>query len=107
MTKKSTDQQLQGQASAADIKKWKELHGDIHYIIHDDKIVYFKPPTRTEVGYGMTYGAGNVLETAIKTMEVCFLGGAQELMEDDAFLSSAALRFDKLTQFKQVELGKL
>lgn len=104
---KAQPKKPEGQVSQEQIDQWKQLHGEVHYIAHDNKIAYFRKPGRLEIGHGMTYGAGNVLEMSIATMQVCYLGGCDALMEDELFLSSAGLRFNDLVELRQVEMGKL
>ncbi len=104
----SAKKKLKGQVDEKQIAEWKNLVGDeLITIVHEGAISYFKKPGRTEIGQGMTAGAGNMLEIQIKTLEACFLGGDNGLFEDEEALIGSALEFDQHVSIKKTQLGKL
>ena len=100
---------LKGQVANNQIEEWKKDHNldKVITVVYDGAISYFKKPGRTEIGQGMTAGAGNLLEIQIHTMVACFLGGDNGLLENDEALIGAAMEFDQHVTIKKTQLGKL
>ena len=107
---KPNQTKLKGQATPKQIEEWKtDLNNgeELVTVVNEGCIAYFKKPGRTEIGQGMTLGAGNSLEVQIKTWEACFIGGDNSIFSDDMACISAGIDFyAEHVKFKNIQLGK-
>jgi len=76
-----------GEVDAAQISEWKKAHPQGIYKVESDNgcVAYFKKPTRTEVNYALAQvDPAHPLAHLVALAEATFLGGAEELLEDNA-----------------------
>lgn len=91
------------------IESWKKQHGDVIQYTVEDKVAYFRKPTRQEISYASV--ASNQMKDAVKYTETlmrsCWLGGDMEILERDEYFLGAAPIIDALTEVKAGEIKKL
>ena len=91
------------------IESWKKQHGDVIQYTVEDKVAYFRKPTRQEMSYAAV--ASNQMKDALKYTETlmrsCWLGGDMEIRERDEYFLGAAPIIDALTEVKAGEIKKL
>lgn len=77
--------ELVGQASGEQIEKWKKEHKDGIYAIEaDGHVGYFRNPCRGDVNAAVAaYDADRGLATSEKFAELTFIGGSEELLQND------------------------
>lgn len=91
------------------IEDWKKKHGDVIQYTVEDKVAYFRKPTRQEMSYASV--ASNQMKDAVKYTETlmrsCFLGGDTDILEEDEYFLGAAPIIEALTEVKAGEIKKL
>lgn len=91
------------------IEEWKKQHGDVVSYTVEDKVGYFRKPTRQELSYASV--ASNQMKDSLKYSEVlmssCFLGGDRDILEKDEYFLGAAPVIEALSEAKVGELKKL
>lgn len=74
----------------------------------DGKIGYVRKPTREEMKYAMTLATKNdPLGMVEEILKSCWLGGDQELLDDDDYFYGAAMQLQELVEIKAGQLKKL
>lgn len=89
------------------IQAWKEKYGDIFRIKVEDKECYLKKPTRKILGYASVAGQSNPLGFNEVIMRDCWLGGDEQMRNDDTLFLSACSKIAELIEIKDAELEKL
>jgi hypothetical protein len=89
------------------INAWKKEHGDIFKITVEDKVAYFKKPSRKTLGFASMAGQSNPLKFNEVIMRDCFLGGDDEIKTDDTLFLSASAKLGEIIETKEAELEKL
>ena len=91
------------------IEGWKKKHGDVIAYTVEDKVAYFRRPTRQELSYASI--ASNQTKDAIKYSETllnsCWLGGDRDILEVDEYFIGAMSVLDALSEVKIGEVKKL
>lgn len=91
------------------IESWKKQCGDVIQYTVEDKVAYFRKPTRQEISYASV--ASNQMKDVIKysetLMNVCFLGGDREILEKDEYFIGAMAVIEALAEVKTGEVKKL
>ena len=86
---------LIGQATPAEIAAWKEKYtGGIYAVEVNDHIAYFKNPGRAEVNvaFAATRSENSkYLDLVEKFMDLCFIGGSELILTEDALFLGACL----------------
>src|ERR1700761_5814277 len=79
------NQELIGQATAEQIKAWKEKYKDGIYAIQvDGYIAYFKNPNRHELNCAMSKASSDrALDMYEELTNLTFIGGSEEVLKDD------------------------
>lgn len=104
MEKKET---LIGQATAEQIKEWKEAHGNIFTIKTDGHICYLRKPSRKAISYASVAGKTDPLKFNETLLRECWLGGSEEIRKNDDLFMAASGVLDQLIEIKAAELEKL
>jgi len=91
------------------IEAWKNQNPKgVHEISVDDKKGYVRSPNRNDLKYAMTrLKGGGELDMVEALLEEMWLGGDQELLEDDDYFLGAAMQLQELIKFKDGSLKKL
>lgn len=91
------------------IEGWKKQHGDVIQYTVEDKVAYFRKPTRQEISYASV--ASNQMKDVIKYSETlmnsCFVGGDREILEKDEYFIGAMAVIEALAEVKTGEVKKL
>lgn len=91
------------------IEEWKKQHGDVVSYAVEDKVGYFRKPTRQEISYASV--ASNQMKDLIKYSETlmnsCWLGGDREILERDEYFIGAMSVIEKIAEVKIGEVKKL
>lgn len=97
------------QITQTQIEDWKKKHGDVVSYSVDDKVGYFRKPTRQEISYASV--ASSQMKDAIKYSETlmnsCWLGGDREILDKDEYFIGAMGVIEALTEVKVGEVKKL
>ncbi len=97
-----------GKVTAQQIAEWKEKHGDDFKIeFEDGKEVYLRKPKRKELGYAMSKVQTNPLGFAEVILQNCWLGGDEEVRDNDSYFLGASSQIDELMEVQQASLKKL
>ncbi len=99
--------QLKGQATPDQIKIWKDKYSEIFAIKCEDKVAYLKKPDRKVLGYASAEGQKDPLKFNEILLKNCWIGGSEELRDDDAYFLSVSGKLAELIEIKAVELEKL
>lgn len=91
------------------IEAWKKQNPKgVHELIVDDKKGYLRNPTRNDLKYAMTrLKSGGELDMVEALLEEMWLGGDQELLDDDDYFFGAASQIQELVKVKDGSLKKL
>lgn len=91
------------------IEDWKKQHGDVVSYTVEDKVGYFRKPTRQEISYASV--ASNQMKDVIKysetLMNACWLGGDREILDKDEYFIGAMGVIEALAEVKTGEVKKL
>lgn len=91
------------------IEGWKKKHGDVIAYTVEDKVAYFRKPTRQELSYASI--ASNQMKDVIKysesLMNSCWLGGDRDILEVDEYFIGAMSVIEALAEVKTGEVKKL
>lgn len=96
-----------GQATAEQIKEWKETHGDVFAIRTEGHICYLKKPSRKAISYASVAGKTDPLKFNETLLRECWLGGSEEIRKNDDLFMAASGVLDQLINVKEAELEKL
>lgn len=96
-----------GQATAEQVKGWKEAHGDVFTIKTEGHICYLKKPKRKAISYASVAGKTDPLKFNETLLRECWLGGSEEIRKDDDMFMAASGVLDQLLDVKEAELEKL
>ena len=94
------------------IQEWKRKYGDIFLLIVEDKECYLRKPSRKTLSYASVAGKDNPLgfnEVMLRDVEKggCWLGGDEQIREDDDLFLSVSGKIADLIEIKDAELKKL
>ncbi|MBC7399847.1 MAG: hypothetical protein H7289_07855 [Mucilaginibacter sp.] len=91
------------------IEAWKSEHKrGVWQLSVDGKVGYVRKPTRDEMKYAMTFATKNdPLGMVEEILKSCWLGGDDDLINDDDFFYGAAEQLQTLIEIKAGELKKL
>ncbi len=91
------------------IEAWKKQHPKgVHELTVDDKKGYIRNPNRNDMKYAMSrLKGGGELDMAEALLEEMWLGGDQELLDDDDYFFGAVTQLQELIQVKSGSLKKL
>lgn len=82
---------LTGEASADDIKKWKEANPlGVMQVVIDGRVAYFKQPGFGEINFyhSKATASDQIVERWKAFTEITFLGGCEELITSPKYLGS-------------------
>ncbi len=89
------------------IEAWKKQHGEIYSVTVDDKIGFLKKPDRKALGAAAVIGHNNSIKYNEGLLNNCWLGGDEELRENDAYFLGVSNQLAQIIEIKEVELKKL
>ncbi len=97
------------QVSQTMIEDWKKKHGDVIYYTVEDKVGYFRKPTRQELSYAAVASSQmkDVIKYSETLMNSCWLGGDREILEKDEYFMGAMSVIEALAEVKTGEVKKL
>ncbi len=79
-----------GAATPEQIAEWKKAHTSGIYMLTSDDgkyVAYFKNPSRQEVNASLaSITAGNPLSASEELANLTFIGGAKEMLQEDAYM---------------------
>jgi len=90
----------------AQIAAWKKEHGAVFSISIEDKTCYVRKPTRQILSAAFTQ-QGDPIKMGEFLLNNCWLGGDEEIREDDAMFLAAVAKLNTLVEIKEAELKKL
>ncbi len=97
---------LKGQVSPEQLAEWKAKYGHVWEVSVDGSIAYFKKPSRAALRAALTF----VEKDKVKYMEVivanCWLGGDENMKEDDDLFFGMVGVVPELTAVKHAEIKK-
>lgn len=78
---------LSGQATEAEIEKWRKDHKEVFEFGCKDKVCYLKKPGRRELSFASMTAGRDEYKWNEAIVEACWLGGDEEIKtNDDYFL---------------------
>lgn len=89
------------------IEAWKEKHGDVYSIECEGKVCYVRRPTRKMLGLAATLSGKDPIKYNEVLLKNVWLGGDDELMNDDAYFLGVSGQLAELIDIKDAELKKL
>lgn len=98
---------MKGKASVEQIENWKKQHGEVFEIKADDKVGYIRAPKRAEVGLAFSYMATNPLKSTETILQSCWLGGCEDLRNDDKYFYSINAQINEIIEVAEVKIKKL
>jgi hypothetical protein len=111
----TTEELLPGGVSQKQLDIWKAKHGQVFAIsVAKDKdgkahyTGYLHKPDRNVVGMAMqAYSKQDIVRAGEALIVNCWLGGDQEIQQDDSCFVSAAVQAAELIELRQAEIKKL
>ena len=103
---KGDAQKHQGGVSDAQIEGWKKQYGGIFKMTVGDKVGYMRKPDRKVLAYASSGGTNRikVSETVLRSI---WLGGDEEILENDEYFLGAIQKLDQMLKVREAELEKL
>jgi len=89
-----------------DIAKWKKEHGEIQGIIIGDKVAFLKKPDRRTLSFASVAGQKDPMKFNEIILEHCFIGGDEDIKNDDSLFLAASSKIVDLIEIKEAELVK-
>jgi hypothetical protein len=81
-------------------------HGRLEEVtVYVQKVGYVRKPTRHEIGASMSLQT-DPLTQAEDLLNTCWLGGDEELLDDDDYFQGALMQFQELMAIKTGEIKK-
>ncbi|MCK8143209.1 hypothetical protein MW871_15065 [Flavobacterium sp. I-SCBP12n] len=96
-----------GQASLEEIDAWKAKHGEIFAIVVEDKIGYLRKVDRKTLSFASTVGTKDPMKFNEIILTNCWLGGDEELKNNDDYFLAVSGTLSQLIVVKEAELVKL
>lgn len=90
----------------AQIAAWKKEHKDVFAITVGDKTCYVHKPTRQILSAAFTQ-QNDPIKMGEFLLNNCWLGGDEEIREDDAMFLAAVGKLNTLVEVKEAEIKKL
>lgn len=100
-------EKLKGQATKEQIAEWKEKHGEVYQVTAEDKVGYIRAPKRQEVSLAMSYAATSPLKMTEVILQSCWLGGANELRDNDKYFYGINAQINEIIEMAEVKVKKL
>lgn len=100
-------EKLTGQATQEQIAEWKKQYGDVFQLISDGKVGYLRTPKRAEVGLAFSYMATNPLKSTETILQSCWLGGCDDLRNNDKYFYGLNAQINEIIEMAEVEVKKL
>lgn len=92
----------------AQITAWKSAYKTVHKLTVEDKVAYLRNPDRRTLSAAMTKIAkGDIVGGSEVILENCWLGGDEEIKNDDDLFVGAVSKVGELIEVKSAELEKL
>ncbi len=107
MTKDKKKPAASGQATAEQIAKWKQKHGEIFEIGTAGKVCYLKKPGRKELSFASITGGEDPYKWNEAILESCWLGGDEEIKKDDELFLAASSKLTELVKIQESYIKKL
>ncbi len=98
MTKKEMQNQIEA---------WKEKHGKVYSFTADGKVCYLRKPTRKALSAAAIIGQKDPLKYNEVLIANCWLGGDEDLKNDDAYFLGLSAKIADLVEVKEGELKEL
>ena len=89
------------------ISSWKQQYGDVFEVTVDGKKGYFKKPDRKTMGFAMTKAQTDPLGYLEVIIENCWLGGDNELKDNNDYFYALCMKVQDITAVKDAEIKKL
>lgn len=102
-----SQEKLIGQASQEQVDAWKQEHGDVFEVRTDGHVCYLRKPKRNELPYIQKVAQTNGIKSNELLMKACWLGGSEEVQNNDAMFYGVCDHLQVLIEKKQAELVKL
>lgn len=107
-----TPKPLPGGITQDQVEKWKKAHGNVHQIQveSEDKTytIYLKDPDRNHIKLASSHSAGQrPVEAGEVFLENCWLGGDEDIEEDDKAWVSACFRARTILELPDAAIKKL
>lgn len=103
-----SEAKLKGGVTQAEVNEWKAKHGEVFAISVEDKVGYFKKPSRATLAAALKhYGTSDTIKANELLMANCWLGGDSELKTIDSYFLACCNKLGELIEIKEAELKKL
>ena len=100
------NKKLKGEATPEQIAEWKKKYGEVFALISDGMIGYLRKPTRPELGYAMSHANVNPLMMTETIIQSCWLGGCDNLRDDDKYFLGLNTQINDIIEIAEVEVKK-
>jgi hypothetical protein len=89
------------------IQEWKKEHGEVIKLSADNLEGYIKKPDRKVLSLAMTEAQVDPFGMIEVILTNCWLGGDDEMKNNDSYLMGINAQIDKVIEIKTVEIKKL
>ncbi|MFI3322089.1 MAG: hypothetical protein R3Y50_06145 [Rikenellaceae bacterium] len=89
------------------IESWKAKHKDVWLIEVGGKKAYLKKPNRQALSAALVISKNDTLKYNEVLLNNCWLGGDEEIKEDDSLFLGVATVLGDLVEIKEATLKKL
>jgi len=96
-----------GQVSIEQIEEWKKIHGQVYELGTATKVCYLKKPGRNELSFASATGGDDAYKWNEALLNVCWLGGDEEIKTDDEQFLAVSRQFVELTRVQDSYIKKL
>ena len=91
----------------AKIAAWKKKHGDVFAYEVDGQTCYLHRPGRDVIAAASVVGKGDPFKFAEVILTNCWLGGDEELRDDDRYFIGLSHQISQIVEVKVGEIKKL
>lgn len=95
------------EVSQEQIAEWKKKHGGVYRIDVDGRSCYLRKPNRKELGYAAMAGKTDPLKYNELILKNCWLGGDEDIRDDDDLFLSVGAVLAEIIEVKAAEIKKL
>lgn len=89
------------------IEAWKKKHGSIFKVEVGDKVGYLRKPDRKALSAAAVIGHGNSVKYNEVLINNCWLGGDEEIREDDDYFLGVSNQLASIIEIKEAKIKKL
>lgn len=89
------------------IEGWKKKYGEVYVVSTEGKTAYLRRPDRQIISAASVLGGPDNLKQKEVLIRNCWLGGDEEILNEDRYFLGLSIQVDAIIEIAQVELKKV